>query len=104
MDLNISERLVLLSLLPKEGDFLTLRIVRDLQTELSFTEAEAASLELRQEGDQVMWSTNKDLGKTVKIGERARQLIVDQLKTLDSKKKLEPTHLPIYERFIMADD
>ena len=40
MKLTISERLMLLGVLPKEENFLSLKIIRDLKSALSFTEKE----------------------------------------------------------------
>ena len=45
--LSVLERITLLGLLPKEGTILTLRVLRDLQRETSFSEAELTALESR---------------------------------------------------------
>ena len=51
MLLGVVERIGLLQILPKQGDFLTLRIIHELRQSLSFTEEETAEFGL--ETDEV---------------------------------------------------
>lgn len=99
MKLGIADRLVLLSILPKEGDLTTVRIVHELRQTLSFTEEEHTDLGIRTEGDQVLWSSNGVI-KDVSIGLKAQVLICDELKKLDQQKTLTEEHLPLYEKFV----
>ena len=55
MQLSVAERLLLLNVLPKEGDILSLRIVLKLKEELSFSEAEHAALKFHQDGEGIHW-------------------------------------------------
>jgi len=69
--LNTLERTVLLlGLLPKEGSFSNLKLVRLLREELSFTEEENRALQFRTENQMIMWNTislvNKETGDVVK--------------------------------------
>ena len=105
MELTVMDRLMLLQVLPKEGDFLSLRILRELKEELSFTEEEQAALELKQnrEAGTVNWNLESERAqgpKDVPIVEKATDLIVEALKGLNSRKQLTEAHMPIYERFV----
>ena len=100
MNLQVGERLVLLSLLPKEGDFTTLKIIRELREGLSFSEEEHKTYNFKQEGDLVFWDTEKDTPKDVPIGEKATDIIVDALKKLNEAKKLRDEHFNLYEKFV----
>ena len=100
MELQVGERLVLLSLLPKEGDFTTLKIVRGLREDLSFSEEEHKTYNFREEDNFVFWATEKDTPKYVPIGEKATDIIVDALKKLNEAKKLKDEHFNIYEKFV----
>jgi len=51
MKLTIPERLVLVTILPAEGDYTTLKLVRKLRESLSFTEEEHKQLNFRNRFD-----------------------------------------------------
>jgi len=55
LKLNTAQRLVLLDVLPKEGNYTTLKIVRKLKESLSFSEEEHKRLKFVQDGDGVRW-------------------------------------------------
>lgn len=103
MELSVGERLVLLSMLPREGDLATIRIVHELRQELSFSEGEHTDLEIKQEGDGVVWK-GTDKTKEVPIGARAHVLIADALKALDEEKKLTTEHLDVWAKFSEEGD
>ncbi len=99
--LNIGERLVLLELLPREGNFVTLKIVRDLQSALSFTEKELKELGIIFEGNNIKWNPAKSKEtKEIEIGEKAEELFLDALKKLDENQKLTSNHFALYEKFV----
>lgn len=104
MRLFVLERLMLLDILPTQGSFTTLRIVRDLQSELSFSEEEHERLELHEEDGKVFWRMERDEGKEVSIGETAHEIIVQRLRELDEKGKLKAQQLPVYERFVLGEE
>jgi len=100
MELNVLERLVLLSILPKEADFTTVKIIRKLKEDLSFSEEEHKALQFVQDGGNVNWQKDGDIPKDIKIGEKATDAIVEALKKLNTDKKLTEQHLSLYEKFI----
>ena len=90
-----------MGLLPKEGNFLTLKVVNELVSSLGFSEKELKEYELVQVGDQVKWKPSATFKeKEIAIGERATDIIIEQLKKLDEDKKLKPEHMRLYEKFI----
>ena len=100
MQLGVFDRLILLNILPKEGDFTTLKIVRKLREDLSFTEAEHKALQFVQEEGNVKWQSEADIPTEIAIGEKAMGIIKDVLKKLDKDKKLSEQHYNIYEKFV----
>ena len=100
MELSIFERLILLNVLPKEGDFTTLKIVRKLRDDLSFSEDEHKVLEFKNDGGQVQWKLAGDIAKDISIGEKATDIIVEVLKELNKTKKLTEQHIGLYEKFV----
>jgi len=100
MKLGVMDRLVLLNTLPKEGNFTTLKIVRTMREDLSFTEEEHKTLEFKQEGDSVRWNQGADVERDINFGEKATDIIVGVLKKLNSDKKLAEQHYRLYEVFV----
>ena len=100
MNLIVADRLVLLSVLPEQGDFTTLKVIRTLREALSFSEEEHKEYQFVQEGMQVRWNDKAEQSKEVEIGEKANGIIVDILKKLNEEKKLKMQHFALYEKFI----
>ena len=101
MNLGVFDRLILLNILPKEGDFTTLKIIRKMREDLSFSEEEYKALELKT-GDkgQVLWKQEADKPNEINIGEKATDIIVEVLKKLNDGKKLTDQHDSLYEKFV----
>jgi hypothetical protein len=102
MELNVFERLNLLNILPKEGTFITLKIVRQLREALSFNEEELKALQFKQNTEMgtVQWNSEADTPKEIAIGEKATDIVVEALKELDKQKKLTDQHFGLYEKFV----
>jgi len=100
MKLNLGERFTTLGILPKEGNFTTLKIVRDLQSTLAPNESEFKEFEIKQENEQIKWNKKGIEEKELEIGEKASDVIIEALKQLDKDKKMMPVHLSVWEKFI----
>ena len=102
MELNVLERLIVLNLLPNEGTFTNLKLIRVAREELSFNEEEHKALKFQQTGEQVQW--NQEAGssilKDVNLGEVVSLMLVDALKKLNSEAKLKEEHYSLYEKFV----
>lgn len=101
--LNLFERLVVMGMLPAEGNFATLKIVNELRMELAPSEEEyqKAGLSIMENGQGVQakdWNAVKE--KELKLGETAKGIIVKALKKLDKEMKLKNEHMTIYMKFI----
>ncbi len=102
MILTVAERLVLLNSLPANGDLTTIRIVRKLREDLSFSEEEHKDLQFKTEDNRMMWNAEAGvkIEKEVAVGEKALDVIKESLKDLDRKKQLSEAHLPVWEKFV----
>ncbi len=101
MKLSVMERLTLLGLLPKEGNFTTLKIVRELRESLSFDDKENKELDFKfLDSGGVSWNDRKAKEKEFKFNDTASGIITDALKELDKEKKLRDEHFTIYEKFM----
>jgi len=133
MKLNVMERLGLLEVIPREGDFITLKLVRKLRETLSFSEAEIAQVDFNQnwkcpkcnkeataptapkcdECESYMASTGsltwdaekgEKVLKEIHMGAKAMSICVAALKKLDSEKKLTESYFSLYEKLATADE
>lgn len=103
MKLNVHDRLILLTILPREGNFINLKIIRQVREALSFNETEIKDLNLREQevnGQHVTaWDEKAIPEKDILFGEVVTQIIVKELKRLDETNKLTMDHVPLYEKF-----
>jgi len=100
MKLGVFDRLILLNILPREGDFTTLKIVRTMREDLSFTEEEHKTLQFEQEEANIRWKTDAAVERDINFGEKATDIIVGVLKKLNADKKLTEQHMGLYEKFV----
>lgn len=102
MNLSIPERLIIMSILPIEGSYATLRILQNLKLSLSFTEEEIKEWQIvpDMERQRTTWN-DKVLGEAdIPIGEKATDIIVEALAKLNRDKKLPMQAMSVYEKFI----
>jgi hypothetical protein len=99
MKLDVSARLRLLAILPEQGNLLTLKIVRELREELSFSEDEHKIMKLVVKEDRITWS-DKAGEKDVAIGDQSKELIEKRLRELNEKDELTLPDLDLWEKFI----
>lgn len=98
--LNIPERIVLMQILPRENNFVTLKIIRDLNGILGIQENEFKKYGIVQKGDSVNWNEKAIEEIEIEIGERAEDIIIESLKGLNDQKRLEQKHFSLYEKFV----
>jgi len=109
MELSTKERIVLNMIMePQAGRYDTLKIVRKLREELSFSEEEIKEFELKtvvtDEQQQTTWppkhaTTQRD----VPLGDAAIQMIKDELDKLNGANELTPQHVTLFEKFHVPD-
>ena len=106
MELTLVERMALLNILPQQGSITTLRILRDLKGELSFSEEElkhyGITTEILASGDAaIKWKDEfNSETKEIEIGEAAHGIIVVQLQQLDRQGLLREQALTLWEKFV----
>jgi len=100
MELTVKERLTLQTLLPKESNFITLKLVRRLREELSFDDEENKKLQFKVDGDRLTWDFNNEVVKDVVMGDTVTNMVVAELKKKDEQSKLTEDLFSLYEKFI----
>jgi hypothetical protein len=98
MEFSIGERITLLSVLPPEGDLLTMRVVRDARNALGFTEEEHKLYQFKQSGNSITWSHGEEK-KDIPFGDKAKGIVKDALDKLSKDGKLRMEHLDLYDKF-----
>ncbi len=95
--LSVLERLKLLAILPQQGDFTTLRLVRRLREALSFSEREHERFGIVTVGDTCRWRESEDCA--IEFGAKARSMVQVALGKLNDEKKLDADVLTLVEKF-----
>ena len=133
MKLTVLERIMLQEILPKEGDFITLKLVRKLREALAFSEKEIAEIAFRthwkcpqcqkielsdaeikcpdcdvymRPAGEVTWDNDKakKVVKDVFMGNKMLALCESTLKKLSDEKKLTDQHMSLYAKFVEGAD
>jgi len=103
MELDILERLMLNSILPAQGNIVTLKIVQELKMVLAFSEEEVKEHTIEQlEGNSgVKWNPkSNEYTKDIPIGPRAMSIIVEELERRNEAKELEADFISLYDKFM----
>jgi hypothetical protein len=107
MILTIFERYALFTILPREGNFQTLKTIKNLRESLSLTDEEKELYEFHQEDDgKVYWKLTDDEGNQipqevdVDISIHGMSIIRDTLEKLDKQDQLKEELYTVYEKFV----
>lgn len=105
MQFSILERLMLFNMLPAQGDFTSLKAIRQLKEDLTISEEEQEQSEfvMPSPGD-FKWAKEIEPQKDIFIPLRAMQIIKTRLQELDEAEQLTMQHYSLYERFIGSGD
>ena len=105
--LGLFDRLVCLALLPAEGSYATLKIVRELQMELAPSEEESKAVgiinDLLTGGVQAEKGWDKVEDKDIVFGDIAKGIIVAALEKLNNEEKLTQQHFNLYSWFVLGE-
>lgn len=101
-DMTIPERLHLMGILPKEGNFLTLRVTRELVSKVGFSAAELKEFEITEENGFVHWSPDKNTIKSIEFLDSEMDIIKMALLKLDKEQKLDMNTFHLYEKFVLG--
>ena len=104
MELSITERLVLLSLLPEQGNLTTLKLVMSLRNVLGFDEKEHAALNFKEDNGMTVWDTSGEKSKEIQFAPRAFTIVSDILDKMDKEKKLTVDHLSLCDKFLKDEE
>jgi hypothetical protein len=95
--LNFIKRFTLLALLPKEGDFQTMRDLRVLKESLALSADEDAAYQPQLKDGTLTWNPEVDYDKEIGITTNVLMKIREILNDMDKEGKLADPHVDIYE-------
>lgn len=109
MLLEVHERLALVTLLPKKGDYAALKTIRRCREMLSFTPEELAFYEIKNGVNpetgkpQVVWNPQKaaEMVKDIPIDEYMTNLFRNALAEMNKKGELNEDFISLYEKFVV---
>jgi len=106
MRVNILERLMLSGILPQEGNFITLKTVRETREKLSPTPKESKDWKFTydEKTQKYSWSNETDTHTEIEFNEQAIEIIKKALIKMDNDEKLTEQYYSIYEKFINGDN
>ena len=104
MKLNVLERLLALNVMPKEGNFVTLKVIRRGQEELSFTDEEIKKYKFVTTEKGTNWDSKVEQETDIKLGSKVKTLIGEELEKLDKDNKLTQEQFSIYEKFVKDEE
>jgi len=100
MKMNLLSRIVISTLLPKEGSFTDLIIAKDIAKKTDITQEEVKQYGIVADGTKVTWNDEGIKAEfDFEFTEAEKGMLSKQLKTLDEEKKLTTEHLELYELF-----
>jgi hypothetical protein len=109
MKLEVHERIALLNILPKEGDFATLKTLRRAREMIGFSPDEVKMYGMSSGAGpdgklQTSWDGKKAAEniKDCPVDEFTTNLIRDKLQELSKKRKLTDEYYSLYEKFIIS--
>ncbi len=108
MKLEVHERLALLELLPKTGDYAALKTLRRAREMIAFTPKEQKFYKIvpgvNAEGKPITnWNPNKakEQIKDIPVDEFTTNIIRTELAKLEMEKKLTEQTMSLYEKFVV---
>ena len=101
--MKIKERLLLLSVLPQQGSFLTMQAVSEIRGKVALSPDEIAAVNGKDNPNgTISWEQDKDPDKDVPLSTTERSIITKALVDKDSAGTLSADHVPLYEEFVLT--
>ena len=103
MLLEVQERLALMELLPREGDYAAIKELRKAREMINFTPEENELLKFEDKGGGILvWDVAEgaEMVRDIPVSEWATNQIRQVLINLSNEQKLTESHFSIYEKFV----
>lgn len=102
MKLSMIERLVVASVLPTSGNFITVSTALDLKIKLQPDKIEQTSINMREgPNGSLAWDNEKSEDKDVLFSDAERDMVTKAFKDMDRDGKLTAEHISSYKKFMI---
>ena len=100
-NLNVLERLKIIEIIQGlSGSFADLKIIQDTISKVGFSEEEIKKYQIKTTDLNTAWNSKGKEDVEIEFGERACQIIIDELKKLNEAEKLTQHLFSVYEKFV----
>lgn len=104
-ELTMKERLLILDILPRESNVLTMRIKQNLVSKIGPVDEEFKEYGLKQNGPTITWDPKKSkITKKFDLKEKELDMIKESLTRCDATGKIHDDLLPLYDRFVVGKE
>ena len=107
MKLNVLERVLLGNALSgQEGNFVTLKLIRNAREEMSFNDEENRKLHFANSNGKLVWDPEMamEIGEVeIPLSDTVKDLIKKILLDMNDKAKLTEHHFSLYEKFVVSN-
>lgn len=98
MKLSIKERLNFGSILPKENDYVSSLLSRDILKKIDLSQEEIKKIELKNVNNQLSWKNNLDKDIEVEFTAAELNVLNEAINKLDKANKISLSNLDIIEK------
>ncbi len=98
--LNLAERINLMEILPVEGNFITLGIIREFKVNIGVKDKEFKLFGIEQKDNKITWKEEGNKEIDFDFGDKAVEIVIEELEKLDKGKKLEDKHFSLFTKFV----
>lgn len=104
IEMTIPERLHTMGILPKEGNFLTLRVTRELIAKIGFSADEIKIFEITEENGLVQWNAEINTNVAIDFLDSELDIIKKELLRMDAESRLNMNLFSVYEKICMRSN
>lgn len=95
MNLDIKNRLLLISMLPQQGTLSDMVDIYDLVRDLKLSDKEKGDIAYIENGNYVKWDYEKDPNKNIEISSSQINIIKKAIENLDKEHKIQLEMIPL---------
>jgi hypothetical protein len=100
MELSLKNRLILLGVLPAQGNMVEMLVVKGIKDVVDILPTEAIEVGLKAGEGRVTWDEAKEKAIKVTFNEPETELVRKALTEMDAQRKLTLDHLDLYKLFV----
>lgn len=99
--LTIPERVHILNLLPNEGSFVTLRVIREISSIVGFSASEIVNYDIKESNGEITWNDLGNKETSINLIDEQAEIIRKELRKKDADETLNMGIYSVYEKFMM---